>query len=195
MTPAATPLRVPHREVAVGPHRWLPTALTAVCAVAVTAACSPSTPAETSTAPRSSAAASAVEVTTVTTIDGHQTAVPGPAATALFFFTVGCGECIDGGRSLAHAQTAVAHAHGTTAFLAVDMDPHEDPAAISGFLAQVGAQNVPAVIDANATLSRTYQVSALSTLIVVTSTGAVTYRATDPTADDIVAAADDAGAK
>ena len=186
-TAAPTPRKAAH-------HRLL-SAVTAVCAVTALAACSSSTTTGSSTAPGTSASASTVAVTTLTTIDGHRMAVPGTAATTLFFFAVGCGECVGGGKSLAQAQAAVTNAHGTAAFLAVDMDPSEAPAAITGFLAQVGAQNVPAVIDKDATLARTYQVSALSTLLVVDPTGAITYRATDPTAEEIVAAINGAGAK
>lgn len=192
-TTAATP--GPRWVAATAPHRRLLGAVTAGCAVAALAACSSSTPAGSSTAPGTSAPASTVAVTTLTTIDGHQMSVPGTSATALFFFAVGCGECVGGGKSLAQAQATVANAHGTAAFLAVDMDPSEAPAAITGFLAQVGAQNVPAVIDKDATLARTYQVSALSTLIVLNPTGTITYRATDPTADKILAALTDAEAK
>lgn len=195
MTTAASPTPAPRGAAATAPHRRLLGAVTAVCAVAALAACNSSTTAGLSTAPGTSAAASTVPVTTLITIDGHRMSVPGTATTALFFFSVGCGECVGGGKSLAQAQATIANAHGTAAFLAVDMDPSEAPAAITGFLTQVGAQNVPAVIDEDATLARTYQVSALSTLIVVDPTGAITYRATDPTGDEIVAALNDAEAK
>ncbi|KQH80825.1 hypothetical protein AO501_26740 [Mycobacterium gordonae] len=187
MTTAATPAPAPRRAAATA-HRRLLAAVTAALGVAALTACSSPITVGSSAAQGTSTAASAVPVTSLTTIDGNQVSVPGTAATALFFFAVGCGECVGGGKSLAQAQATVATAHGTAAFLAVDMDPSEAPEAITGFLAQVGAQNVPAVIDKDATLSRTYQVSALSTLIVVDSTGTVTYRATDPTADKIAAA-------
>ncbi|WP_201409496.1 TlpA family protein disulfide reductase, partial [Mycobacterium paraintracellulare] len=135
--------------------------------------------------PRGNNAASANPLT-LTTIDGQQVSVPGPVPTALFFFSVGCGECAGGGKSFAQATAQTAP--GKAAFLAVDMDPGDSPEAITGFLQQIGAQNLPAVIDRGATLSRTYQVSALSTLIVVDPAGKVTYRGTDPSADKIVAA-------
>lgn len=186
MTTTATP--APRRSAAAAPRRRRLGAVTAVWAVAALAACSSPTPAGSSSAPGTSTSASTVAVTSLTTIDGHQVTVPGTTATALFFFAVGCGECVGGGTSLGQAQATVTTAHGPGAFLAVAMDPNETPEAITSFLAQVGAQNVPAVIDKDATLSRTYQVSALSTLIVVDPSGTVTYRATDPTADKIVAA-------
>ncbi|SKM30216.1 alkyl hydroperoxide reductase/ Thiol specific antioxidant/ Mal allergen [Mycobacteroides abscessus subsp. massiliense] len=174
--------------VAVAAAAALAAATLAACGPASTTSPAPTTSTHPS-GPSGNSAASANPVS-LTTIDGKQVSVPGPVPTALFFFSVGCGECVGGGKSFAQAtaQTAPRKA----AFLAVDMDPGDSPEAITGFLQQIGAQNLPAVIDRGATLSRTYQVSALSTLIVVDPAGKVTYRGTDPSADKIVAAVADA---
>jgi hypothetical protein len=73
-------------------------------------------------------------------------------------------------------------------FLAVDMDPRESPETVRGFLDHIKAPQLPATIDTGAALSRRFQVAALSTLIVIDPRGGkVTYRATDPTADQIKA--------
>jgi hypothetical protein len=60
-------------------------------------------------------------------------------------------------------------------------------------LAAVDGAQLPAVIDTAGALTRRFQVSAPSTLVVVDASGAVTERATDPTAQDITAAVKKAG--
>lgn len=56
-------------------------------------------------APAAGVTAAAASVT-ITTLDGWKIAVPGGKPTAMFFFSVGCGECGPGARSLALAQCA-----------------------------------------------------------------------------------------
>lgn len=121
-------------------------------------------------------------VDTVTLLDGTTVAVPAKEPAALFFFSVGCGECVGGAKSLGEA----AREFGDKAtFLAVDMDPSESEATIRQFLDYVEAPELPTAVDTNAQLSRRYQVAALSTLIVVDPGGKVTYRATDPSSQEI----------
>jgi len=120
--------------------------------------------------------------------------VPGRAPTALFFFSVGCGECVGGAKSLARAQAAAQKSGGKGTFLAVDIDPSESANTITDFLRGVEGTELSAVIDKNPTLASRYQVAALSTLI-VDPAGTVTYRATDPPADQITTAVEQAGAK
>lgn len=128
----------------------------------------------------------------MTTIVGNTVRVPGGKPAALFFFSVGCGECAGGAKSLAKA----AHAVGSKAdFLAVDTDPSESGQTIAKFLNVVGSPALPAAIDTGAVLSRRFQVSALSTLVVLDSAGKVTYRATDPDPGQITAALNKAGAR
>ncbi|WP_425546954.1 hypothetical protein, partial [Catellatospora coxensis] len=65
---------------------------------------------------------------------------------------------------------------------------------IEGFTEYVEAEHVPAAIDEGAVLSQRFDVAALSTLIIVDADGKVTFRATDPAADTIVAELEKAGA-
>lgn len=131
----------------------------------------------------------------VTSIDGQMVSLPASGKpTAVFFFSVGCGECVGGVRSLGEAA-ASAEDNGTDAqFLAVDMDPREPKETIEGFMEYVEAEHVPAAIDEGAVLSQRFDVAALSTLIIVDADGKVTFRATDPAADTIVAELEKAGA-
>ncbi|HEX5403021.1 MAG TPA: redoxin family protein [Pseudonocardiaceae bacterium] len=143
--------------------------------------------------PNAAAAGStATTVTTVATVAGRTVHVPGDKPTALFFFTVGCGECAVGARSLAQVARA---AHGNADVLAVDMDPSESTQDISGFLTSVDAAGLPAAIDTGAALTQRFGIGALSTLIVIDPSGSVTYRATDPSAQAITTALHHAGAR
>ncbi len=165
----------------------LAAAFTAVAAT-VLAACNTAP----NTAAPTAASTSQPDATTITTLAGTTVRVPGDKPTAVFFFSVGCGECLGGGKSLAQAAAAVGD---KAQFLAVDMDPSETKDAITGFLHTINDPNLPAAIDTGARLTRAYQVSALSTLIVVNPAGKVTYRGTDPNPDQIRTALGAAGAQ
>jgi hypothetical protein len=129
------------------------------------------------------------------TLDGHRVEVPGAIPTALFFFAVDCGECAGGMTSVAQAQAALQRSGGKGTFIAVDTYSSESTQTINDFLHRVQATTLSVVVDKDAALSGRYQVAALSTLIVVASDGAVSYRATDPSADQITNALEQAGAK
>ena len=132
---------------------------------------------------------------TVTSIDAQRISLPAAGKpTAVFFFSVGCGECVNGVRSLGEAATTAENAGTVASFLAVDMDPGESKALIGDFMESVDAEHVPAAIDDGAALSRRFEVAALSTLIVVDADGTVTFRATDPDAATITAELAKAGA-
>lgn len=132
---------------------------------------------------------------TVTSIDAQRISLPAAGKpTAVFFFSVGCGECVGGVRSLGQAAAAAEEAGIDAQFLAVDMDPRESTETIQRFMEYVDAVHVPAAIDEGAALSQRFGVAALSTLIIVDSDGQVTFRATDPDADTIVSALHKAGA-
>ncbi|MEU9426258.1 redoxin domain-containing protein [Streptomyces sp. NPDC048342] len=147
---------------------------------------------DTSTTQNTATGTDATSGTEVTTISDEKITVPGDKPTALFFFSVGCGECAGGAKSLAKAGKAL---NGRANVLAVDMDPAESPQTIRQFLDYIKAPELPAAVDKGAALSQKYKVAALSSLIVVDPAGKVTYRATDPAADQIQTALEKAGAK
>jgi thiol-disulfide isomerase/thioredoxin len=167
-------------------------AVTAVLAAGATACGAQDTSA---TKPASASAAQSPgsqQGTEVTTIGDEKIKVPGNKPTALFFFSVGCGECAGGAKSLSTAGKTL---NGKANILAVDMDPSESPQTIRQFLGYIKAPELPAAIDTGAALSQRYKVAALSTLIVVDPAGQVTFRATDPGPDQIQTALQKAGAK
>ena len=171
--------------------RRLLAAVTGLLAVGALVACGPATSPNPSAAP----GAPATNAITLTTVDGKQVTVPASTPTALLFFSYSCGECVGGGKSLAQAQAAAQKTNSSVGFLAVDMDPKESPQDIAAFLEQIDGQNLPAATDQGATLSRTYQVSALTTVIVVDPAGKVTYRGHAPSSDQITAALNEAAGK
>lgn len=128
----------------------------------------------------------------ITTITGKTVRIPDEKPTALFFFSVGCGECVAGAISMGKAAASVGK---KAQFLIVDVDPGEQSGVIADFLRGIGRPGLPAAIDKRATLTRTYQVSALSTLLVVDHTGKITFRATDPNPRQIQTALARAGAR
>lgn len=167
-------------------------AVTAALAAGATACGTETTPAKTTAANSTGKGPVSKDGSEVTTIGDEKIPVPGEKPTALFFFSVGCGECAGGAKSLAKVGKEL---NGKANVLAVDMDPGESPQLVRQFLDYIKAPQLPAVIDKNATLSQRYQVAALSTLIVVDPAGKVTYRATDPGPEAIQAALEKAGAK
>ena len=84
---------------------------------------------------------------TVTSVDGQQISLPANGKpTAVFFFSVGCGECVNGVRSLGEAATTAENAGTVASFLAVDMDPGESKALIGDFMESVDAVIKRAII-------------------------------------------------
>lgn len=129
---------------------------------------------------------------TVSDIDGTARTIPDGKPAALFFFSVGCGECAGGADSLNKASAAL----GTSAdYLLVDVDPGESKDFINEFRDYIKAPELPAVIDTGATLTTRYKVTSMSTLVVVDAKGEVTFRATDPSAEEIQSELTKAGAR
>jgi thiol-disulfide isomerase/thioredoxin len=122
---------------------------------------------------------------TVWALDGQPIQIPGGRPTVLYFFSAGCRQCVSGARTLAQARKQTGPA---ATFLAVDRDPTQPPAVIRQFAAVAGDPDLPAASDRDAALGRRYQVTALSTLIVIDPAGTVTHRAVDPGVAPILAA-------
>jgi thiol-disulfide isomerase/thioredoxin len=122
---------------------------------------------------------------TATTLDGQTLRIPGQRPTVALFFTAGCGSCAGAARAMATAQQQTTNG---ARFLAVDIDPSESPALIHRFLAEAGAHDLPVVVDRDAKLTQTFGITALSTVMIISPDGAVTYRDVEPSADQITRA-------
>jgi thiol-disulfide isomerase/thioredoxin len=133
----------------------------------------------------------------LTTIDGAAVRVPSNRPTVLVFLSITCADCADVARTLAQVEAATnataraAHLATTKArFLGVDMDRGASGQTVTDFLHSVGADGLPTVLDQRAVLSGTYQVTALSTVLVIDPAGRVTFRAVNPSQARILAAVD-----
>jgi hypothetical protein len=171
-------------------------AVVAIAAAVLLASCSTNlaTPAHSAaSSPRGAASGQVV----LTMIDGAAVRVPGNKPSVLVFLSVNCADCADAARTLARVEAATmataraAHLATTKArFLGVDMDRGVSGQTVADFLHSVGAAGLPAVVDQKAVLSGAYQVTALSTVLVVDAAGKVTFRAVNPSPAKIVAAVD-----
>jgi hypothetical protein len=133
----------------------------------------------------------------MTTINGAAVRVPSNTPSVLLFLSITCADCADVARTLAQVEAATrataraAHlATGMARFLGVDMDRGVSGQAVTDFLHSVGAAGLPTVLDQKAVLSGMYQVTALSTVLVVDGAGQVTFRAVNPSPAKILAAVD-----
>jgi hypothetical protein len=124
--------------------------------------------------------------------DGITVHVPNTKPSVLFFFSVQCGSCGPESRILAAEQRA----HPTQAnYVLIDVEAAESSATINSFLVKNQASNLAYTTDKSARLLNTYQVHALSTVVVTDPAGKVSYRAVDPSATEIQSALVKAGTK
>jgi len=101
----------------------------------------------------------------------------------LFFFSAECGSCASGARALAQAQKSATEA----TFVAVDIAPNETEDDITGFLTDNQATGLAYTSDTGADLIRAYNVTQLSTAVILDTSGRVAFRGVDPTAAQIEA--------
>jgi len=171
--PTATPPRSLRR-------RWAVIAGTAVAVLAVLAVAytaftpSPAPPGAPGAAPSGFMA---------TTASGQSVPVPGGKPSAVLFFSATCGSCGPAAHALAQAQHA--DAHGANTYAVVDMDPSESPQTIRAFLAANQASTLPVARDTNAALTGAYQVTALSTAVILGPDGRAVARTVEPTVAQI----------
>lgn len=119
---------------------------------------------------------------TAHTLDGGQVTVPGNRPSVLFFFSVECGGCGPSAQALAQARQAVGDKAN---FVAVDVAGNETEADVTGFLNTYKATTLAYAIDTTAQWIRTYKVNQLSTAVVLNSGGTETFRAVEPSAEQI----------
>lgn len=157
-------------------------AVIAVLAVAYTAL---------SPAPAPTAGSSAGVEFTAATLSGQQVSVPGGKPSVVFFFSVNCGTCGPGAQALAKAQQATPDAN----YVAVDVAPGETDADVAEFLTTNQATGLAYTLDTDGALTSAYQLTQLSTAVVLDPQGAIVYRGVDPTPDQIQTALATAGTR
>ena len=115
------------------------------------------------------------------TLSGEEVSIPGGKPTVVFFFSAACGTCGPGARALAEAQATTPDAN----YVAVDVDPNESVAVVRDFLTANDASTLAYARDTDATLTRAYQITQLSTAVVLDASGTEIYRGVDPTPTQI----------
>ncbi len=148
---------------------------------------SPAPGAESSVAGSASTAATAF---TASTMSGDQVAVPGGKPSVVFFFSATCGSCGPGARALAEAKASTPDAN----YVAVDIDPGESVDVVRQFLTANDASTLAYARDTDAALTRAYELTQLSTAVVLDASGTEVYRGVDPTASKLRSALIEAGA-
>ena len=150
-----------------------------VLAVTYTALSQPSpAPGAASSAAGSSTVATAF---TASTLTGEEVPVPGGKPSVVFFFSATCGTCGPGARALAEAQASTPDAN----YVAVDIDPNESVEDVREFLTANDADTLAYALDTDAALTRAYQLTQLSTAVVLDASGTEVYRGVDPTPTQI----------
>ncbi|MEJ7704375.1 MAG: redoxin domain-containing protein [Geodermatophilaceae bacterium] len=144
-----------------------------------------------SPAPGGSGQASADTSFTASTLTGQEVTVPGGKPTVIFFFSATCGSCAAGAQALADAQQTNPEAN----YVAVDIDPSETADDVREFLTANQAEGLAYATDTNGSISRAYEVTRLSTAVVLDSEGAEVSREVEPTLDQILAALTAAGSR
>lgn len=139
----------------------------------------------------SSAAGSSKAATafTASTLSGEDVPVPGGKPSVVFFFSATCGTCGPGARALAEAQASTPNAN----YVAVDIDPNESVDVVREFLTANDAGTLAYALDTDAALTRAYQLTQLSTAVVLDASGTEVYRGVDPTPTQIRTALTKAG--
>lgn len=139
----------------------------------------------------SSAAGSATAGTafTASTSSGREVAVPGGKPSVLFFFSASCGSCGPGTATLVEAKAGTPEAN----YVVVDVDPAQSVEVVQEFLTANDADTLSYALDTDAALTRAYQITQLSTAVVLDASGAEVYRGVDPTPTQIRSALTEAG--
>lgn len=175
-TPTDTPAAASRRS---GRRRtlWMAGALVAVLAVAAVL--------YTALTPTSSTAAGPAGGPvsfTATTTSGQPVTVPGARPSVLLFFGVNCGGCGPTSTALAQIQQQNPAAAN---FVGVDITPGETDGDVRGFLATNHATGLGYTFDSDTRLIRALGVTQLTTVVVLDATGAPTWRAVEPTREQV----------
>lgn len=173
----ATPRRSVRRRTL-----WLAGVLVAVLAVAAVLYTA-LTPTSSAPGPAGADGAAGGPVSfTATTTSGPPVTVPGAKPSVLLFFGVSCGGCGPTSTALAQIQQQNPAAAN---FVGVDITPRETDDDVRGFLTTNHATALGYTFDTDTRLIRALGVTQLTTVVVLDATGAPTWRAVEPTREQV----------
>jgi len=116
------------------------------------------------------------------TESGEAITVPAGRPSVVLFFSVECGGCGPTATALAQVQAADP---GAADFVVVDVAAYETAKDIKEFLAANSAHDLTYTIDTQGQLVADYQVTQLSTVLILDSDNTVAFRAIEPSTDQI----------
>lgn len=192
-----TPLLPPSSASVPGPtggsrRRWLTLAGAAVVTLLVLAVAYTALSPDPGRAPDASSAAgtsNAATAFTASTQSGEDIAIPGGRPSVVFFFSATCGTCGPGAQALAETQAGTPDAN----YVAVDVDPNDSVEDVREFLDANDASTLAYARDPDAALARAYQLTQLSTAVVLDAAGTEVFRGVDPTSAELSSALTEAG--
>ncbi len=144
-----------------------------------------------SPAPGGSGQAGADTSFTASTLTGQEVTLPSGKPTVILFFSATCGSC---GPS-AQALTAAQQSNPEATYVAVDIDPTETADDAREFLTANHAEGLAYATDTDGSISGAYEVTRLSTAVVLDAEGTEVSREVEPTLDQILAALTAAGSR
>jgi thiol-disulfide isomerase/thioredoxin len=122
---------------------------------------------------------------TAHTATGTPLTVPGSRPAVVLFFAVECGTCGPTAQTLAQTQAQ----NPTRAdFVAVDIAGQEPQSEVAGFLTANNAAGVANAIDTDTAWARRFNITQLSTVVIIDTTGKEVFRAVEPSAQQLQAA-------
>jgi len=126
-------------------------------------------------------------VRNVSAVTGDGLRIPSAGKpTALFFSAAWCQTCVPE----AQAWDRIERSFGDRlSVVVVDADPTDTPDRLAGFIDLVGEPRYPFVLDSDATLARTYELSSLDTTVIINANGTIVFRDGVPTSEATLRAA------
>lgn len=117
----------------------------------------------------------------VTTLDGEkfQLSEKRGEVVALFFMAGWCGSCIPEAQSWDKLSSA--YKDEGLELLIVSMDPNDTPQTIEGFRQAGGIRSLPWAIDKTGDVSRSLDIQALDSTVIIDREGRISYRDSAPT--------------
>lgn len=150
-----------------------------------------SSPAGTRTAPPAtdtSPEADEADAIAVVDLDGEEVLVPEPGAyTVTYFYGVGCPSCVAALEEIAVAKDS---APADTTYLAININPSDEPGLIREFFEHIGNPGLILLRDPELAIAERYDVAALGTTLVFDPSGEEVFRGVDPNANELVSALD-----
>lgn len=124
----------------------------------------------------------AIEPVSATSISGQKLEVPSAdQPTVMVFYSVGCGTCVGITQHIAE----LAKQYPDATYLAVNIDATEDIRTSNAFLDYINSPAITGINDTDGQISKAYNVTSVSTVVVTDSAGGILLDAAYPPLVDV----------